>query len=223
MGLKWRRWADGWRSYNPAHVYPSAPAPGFSVVDGTLKLTMWWLLPPPTTNQPWASRSIQPVRGGPSFTRRRGVRASKPVIGARCLCGGWAGPICRCQPARHAVSPNAQSLPRVLLLGAKPQRGYLHLNELLARGWTRNVVRDQAVLTWNGCRRAERGADSAQPGANAGPVGMAYWRVTCRQGRARGPPGRRRVCQALLSGAATRRPPRRRAHERWPRCNWRPA
>jgi len=71
-------------------------------------------------------------------------------------------------PGASALQP---SLPRLLLLVQNPQ-GYLNLCELLARGWTRNVVRDQAALQWEWLQALNEGL-IVLSGAHAGPIGLA--------------------------------------------------
>ena len=43
----------------------------------------------------------------------------------------------------------ADGPPTRLLLLVQSRQGYLNLSELLARAWTRNVVRNQALCTWD--------------------------------------------------------------------------
>ncbi len=144
----------------------------FSVVDGTLRIDDVVAAAAADSQPALGISDLSNLFGAVKFYKAARGAGIKPVIGAEVFVQGLGGadlPLPG-QPAMP-VSPNAQSLPRVLLL-VQNHKGYLHLNELLARGWTRNVVRDQAVLTWEWLQELNEGLILLS-GANAGPVGMA--------------------------------------------------
>ena len=68
------------------------------------------------------------IRDSYKAARGKGV---KPILGAEILLEG-----------EGTTAPT-----RLVLLVQGPQ-GYLNLSELLARAWTRNVVKNLAVCTW---------------------------------------------------------------------------
>ena len=144
----------------------------FSVVDGTLRIDDVVAAAAADDQPALGISDLSNLFGAVKFYKAARGAGIKPVIGAEVFVQGLGGadlPLPG-QPAMP-VSPNAQSLPRVLLL-VQNHKGYLHLNELLARGWTRNVVRDQAVLTWEWLQELNEGLILLS-GATAGPVGMA--------------------------------------------------
>ena len=61
--------------------------------------------------------------------------------------------------------------PRVLLL-VQDMQGYLNLSELLARAWTRNAGRGQALVQRDWLQECNAGLILIS-GAQAGPVGQA--------------------------------------------------
>ena len=62
-------------------------------------------------------------------------------------------------------------IPRVLLL-VQNQQGYLHLCELLTRGWLAAGNKEQATLQWAWLQELAEGLILLS-GAQAGPVGQA--------------------------------------------------
>jgi DNA polymerase-3 subunit alpha len=87
-------------------------------------------------------------------TRSKGI---KPILGAEVQLEG--------------LGPDATALSRVLLL-VQSQQGYLNLSELLARAWTRNTHKAQAVVTFAWLEELSEGLILLS-GAQAGPVGQA--------------------------------------------------
>ncbi|MBY0465883.1 MAG: PHP domain-containing protein, partial [Burkholderiales bacterium] len=117
----------------------------FSVVDGTLRIDEAIGAAAADAQPAMALTDLSNMFGAVKFYKEARGAGVKPVLGAEVFVQGLGGPAATLpgQP----VSPTAQSLPRVLLL-VQNKQGYLNLSELLARAWTRNVQRDQAVLTW---------------------------------------------------------------------------
>ena len=82
----------------------------------------------------------------------------KPVVG----CDAWIEPM--------DCAPDAP--PGRLLLLVQDVTGYHNLSELLARAWTRNVQRNQALLRWDWLQELGEGL-IVLSGAEFGPVGQA--------------------------------------------------
>ena len=141
----------------------------FSVVDGTLRIDDV-VAAAAADGQPALGLSdLSNLFGAIKFYKAARGAGIKPVLGAEVFVQGLGG--AEAPLPGQPVPPNAQSLPRVLLL-VQSHQGYLNLSELLARGWTRNVQRDQAVLTWEWLQALNEGLILVS-GAAAGPVGMA--------------------------------------------------
>jgi DNA polymerase-3 subunit alpha len=144
----------------------------FSVVDGTLRIDEAVSAAAVDAQPAMAITDLSNMFGAVKFYKEARGAGVKPVLGAEVFVQGLGGPAAPLpgQP-QMPVSPTAQSLPRVLLL-VQNKQGYLNLSELLARGWTRNVQRDQAVLTWDWLTELNEGLIMLS-GAAAGPVGQA--------------------------------------------------
>ncbi len=141
----------------------------FSVVDGTLRIDEVVAAAAADGQPALALSDLSNLFGAIKFYKAARGAGVKPVLGAEVLVQGLGGPdaLLPGQP----VPPNAQALPRVLLL-VQNHQGYLNLSELLARGWTQNVQRDQAVLTWEWLQELNEGLILLS-GAAAGPMGQA--------------------------------------------------
>jgi DNA polymerase-3 subunit alpha len=94
--------------------------------------------------------------------------AIKFYKGAR---GAGVKPLIGCEVLLQGVGPDANALSRVQLL-VQNRPGYLNLCELLARAWTRNVVRAQGVCRFEWLQELGEGLILLS-GAQAGPVGQA--------------------------------------------------
>src|SRR5206468_5633004 len=84
-------------------------------------------------------------------------RGLKPVIGAEIFVQGW--------------SKDPAGLARIVVL-VQSRQGYLNLCELLARAWTKNLVKNLAACKPEWLRELGEGL-IALSGAQAGPVGQA--------------------------------------------------
>ncbi|WP_313077205.1 DNA polymerase III subunit alpha [Melaminivora sp.] len=127
----------------------------FSVVDGTVRIGEIIKAAAADGQPAMAITDLNNLFGAIKFYREGRGKGVKPLIGAEVTLEGEAG-----APA-----------PRLLLL-AQDRQGYLNLCELLARAWTRNVVRDLPLCTWDWL--GELGAGLiVLSGAQAGPVGQA--------------------------------------------------
>ena len=137
----------------------------FSVVDGTTRLDEAVAAAAASGQPALAVTDLNNLFGAVKFYKTARGAGVQPVLGAEVLLQGL-GP-----EAAPGASVLHQSLPRLLLL-VQNHQGYLNLCELLARGWTRNVVRDQAALRWEWLQELHEGL-IVLSGAHSGPVGLA--------------------------------------------------
>jgi DNA polymerase-3 subunit alpha len=129
----------------------------FSVVDGTNRIDEIVKAAAADAQPALGISDLNNLFGAIKFYKgARGV-GLKPVVGVEVMLQG--------------VEPDTAAMGRVLLL-AQNHRGYLNLCELLARAWTRNVVRAQAVVKLEWLRELNEGLILLS-GAHAGPVGQA--------------------------------------------------
>ncbi|MDE2607435.1 MAG: DNA polymerase III subunit alpha [Burkholderiales bacterium] len=85
--------------------------------------------------------------------------------------GAGVKPVVGCELMLQGVGPDPAAVSRVVLL-VQNHRGYLNLCEILARAWTANVVRAQAVAKLEWLQELGEGL-ILLAGAQAGPVGQA--------------------------------------------------
>ena len=144
----------------------------FSVVDGTLRIDEVLATAAADGQPAMAVTDLSNLFGAIKFYKEARGAGVKPVLGAEVFVQGLGGADAPLpgQPLMP-VSPNAPGMPRMLLLVLN-HKGYLNLSELLARAWTRNVQRDQAVVAWDWLQELNEGLVLLS-GAAAGPVGMA--------------------------------------------------
>ncbi|MCT9812026.1 DNA polymerase III subunit alpha [Acidovorax sp. Be4] len=130
----------------------------FSVVDGTNRINSI-VKAAATDGQPaMAITDYNNMFGAIKFYKEGRGKGVKPVLGTEIqLEGEEGGPTSR------------------LILLVQNRTGYHHLCELLARGWMRNVVKSQAVFTWEWLQELGEGL-IVLSGAQAGPVGQALMR-----------------------------------------------
>jgi DNA polymerase-3 subunit alpha len=129
----------------------------FSVVDGTCRIDDTVKAAAADTQPALAITDLNNLFGAIKFYKAARGAGVKPVIGAEVWLQGLG----------TDDSPPA----RVLLL-VQNHRGYLNLCELLARGWTRNVVRAQGTCKLEWLQELGEGL-LLLSGAQAGPVGQA--------------------------------------------------
>jgi DNA polymerase-3 subunit alpha len=141
----------------------------FSVVDGTLRIDDAVAAAAADGQPAMAITDLSNMFGAIKFYKAARGSGVKPVLGTEVFVQGLGGP--EAPLPGQAVPPSAQALPRVLLL-VQDRQGYLNLSELLARGWTRNVHREQAVITWEWLQELNGGLIMLS-GAAQGPVGQA--------------------------------------------------
>ncbi len=129
----------------------------FSVVDGTNRIDDIVSCAAAAGQPALAITDFNNLFGAIKFYRQARKRGVKPLIGAEiCLDG------CGADPANP---------PRLLLL-VQNRQGYLNLSELLARAWTRNVSKSQALVRLDWLAELNEGL-IVLSGAQAGPVGQA--------------------------------------------------
>src|SRR5437764_2933559 len=129
----------------------------FSVVDGTNRIDEIVKA---------AAADAQPALGISDLNNLFG--AIKFYKGAR---GAGLKPVVGCEVMLQGVGADPAIVSRVVLL-VQNHRGYLNLCEILARGWTINVVRAQAVVKLEWLKELGEGLLMLS-GAQAGPVGQA--------------------------------------------------
>jgi DNA polymerase-3 subunit alpha len=95
--------------------------------------------------------------GAVKFYKEARGKGLKPVIGAEIILEGLGG--------------DAGATSRMLLL-VQNKQGYLNISELIARAYTKNVVKNQAVIKLAWLKELNEGL-IALSGAQAGPVGQA--------------------------------------------------
>ena len=132
----------------------------FSVVDGTNRIDESIQSAVGYEQPAMAITDLNNLFGAIKFykaTRKSGI---KPLIGAEIFLEGLAG--------------DKNALGRVLLL-VQSWKGYLNLSEILARGWTTNAIKTQAVCKIEWLEELNEGLIMLA-GAQAGPVGQALLR-----------------------------------------------
>ncbi len=131
----------------------------FSVVDGTARIDEVAKAASKDGQPALAITDLHNLFGAIKFYKEARGKGVKPVLGAEV-----------------SIEPETAGGPpgRILLL-AQGRQGYLNLCEMLARAWTRNVVKNVPLCTWEWLQ--ELGGDLiALSGAQAGPVGQAFTR-----------------------------------------------
>ncbi len=138
----------------------------FSVVDGTNRIDEVVSAAAADRQPALAITDLSNLFGAVKFYKAaRGV-GIKPIIGAEVMLQGFTEETPGAMPGSH--QPAA---PRVLLL-VQDHQGYLNLSELLARAWTRNEGRGQALVHRDWLQECNAGLIMLS-GAQAGPVGQA--------------------------------------------------
>ncbi len=130
----------------------------YSVVDGTNRINSIIKAAASDGQAAIAITDFNSLFGGIKFYREGRSKGVKPVLGAEIVLEGEDG-----APAS-----------RIIVL-VQSKVGYHNLSELLARGWTRGVVRDQAQHKWEWLQELGEGL-IVLAGAQAGPVGQALTR-----------------------------------------------
>jgi DNA polymerase-3 subunit alpha len=129
----------------------------FSVVDGTNRIEEIVKAAAADAQPALGITDLNNLFGAIKFYKEARGAGLKPLIGCEVMLQGLA------------ADPNAVS--RVVLL-VQNHQGYLNLCELLARAWTRNVVRAQGACKLEWLQELGQGL-IVLAGAQAGPVGQA--------------------------------------------------
>jgi DNA polymerase III subunit alpha len=129
----------------------------FSVVDGTNRIDDTVKAAAGDRQPALAITDLNNLFGAIKFYKAARGAGVKPIIGAEILLQGLAS--------------DSFMLSRVVVL-VQNHKGYLNLCELLARAWTQNLVKAQAVCKLEWLRQFGEGL-IALSGAQAGPVGQA--------------------------------------------------
>ena len=130
----------------------------FSVVDGTNRIDEAVASAAADGQPALAISDLNNLFGAVKFYKAARGKGVKPILGAEIVLEGEGSH----PPAR-------------LVLLVQGSQGYLNLSELLARAWTRNAAKGQALCNWAWLEELSPGL-IALSGAQAGPVGQALMR-----------------------------------------------
>ena len=136
----------------------------FSVVDGTVRIDEAVKTAAEHNQGALAVTDLNNLFGAVKFYKQARSSGVKPLIGAEIVVEGFTATAQRDATKEPTVS-------RMVLLVQNTQ-GYLNLSELLARAWTQNTARAQAVIKLDWLRELNEGLILLS-GAQAGPVGQA--------------------------------------------------
>ena len=129
----------------------------FSVVDGTTRIDDAIQKAARDGQAALAVTDLNNLFGAIKFYKGARGKGVKPLIGAEVVLEG--------------LGSDAAAVSRIILLVQNTQ-GYLNMSELIARAYTQNVVRNQAVIKLAWLNELNEGL-IALSGAQAGPVGQA--------------------------------------------------
>ena len=129
----------------------------FSVVDGTNRIDEVIQAAVDDGLPALAITDLSNLFGAIKFYKQARAKGTKPIIGVEIFLEGLGG--------------DTTALSRMVLL-VQNKQGYLNLSELLARGFTQNIVKNQAVIKLAWLQELNEGL-IALSGAQAGPVGQA--------------------------------------------------
>lgn len=129
----------------------------FSVVDGTNRIDEIVKAAGKDSQPALGITDLNNLFGAIKFYKDARGAGLKPVIGSEVMLQG--------------LGSDPAAISRVVLL-VQDHRGYLNLCEILARAWTKNVVRAQAVAKLEWLQELGQGL-ILLAGAQAGPVGQA--------------------------------------------------
>ena len=129
----------------------------FSVIDGTIRIEDVVKAAAADRQGALAISDLSNLFGTVKFYKEARDRGVKPIIGAEVFLEG--------------LGLDVANLSRVVLL-VQGSQGYLNLSELLARAYTQNSVKGQAVIKFAWLKALNDGLILLS-GAQAGPVGQA--------------------------------------------------
>src|SRR5574343_1653674 len=127
----------------------------FSVVDGTTRIDSIVKAAAADGQPALAITDLNNLFGAIKFYKEGRGKGVKPLLGAEIY-----------------LETEGGGDPSRMLVLVQNKQGYLNLSELLARAWTKNVVKNLAVCTWAWLEELSEGL-IALSGAQAGPVGQA--------------------------------------------------
>ena len=130
----------------------------FSVIDGTNRIDEVVKAAAADGQPALAITDFNNLFGAIKFYKEARGKGVKPVLGAEIVLEG-----------------EGTAAPSRMVLLVQSHQGYLNLSELLARAWTSNQIKSQAVCTWAWLQELGAGL-IALSGAQAGPVGQALVR-----------------------------------------------
>ncbi|GAB3645855.1 DNA polymerase III subunit alpha [Ramlibacter alkalitolerans] len=129
----------------------------FSVVDGTNRIDEIVKAAAADAQPALAITDLNNMFGAIKFYKEGRGKGVKPVVG--------------CELMLQGLGPDAQAVSRAIVL-VQNHQGYLNLCEILARAWTVNVVRAQAVAKLEWLQELNAGLILLS-GAQAGAIGQA--------------------------------------------------
>lgn len=127
----------------------------YSVVDGTNRIDEVAKAAAVDGQPALAITDLNNLFGAIKFYKEARGKGVKPLLGAEIFLEG------------EGTAP-----PSRMIVLVQNRQGYLSLSELLARAWTRNIVKNLAVCTWEWLQELSEGL-IVLSGAQAGPVGQA--------------------------------------------------
>ena len=136
----------------------------FSVVDGTVRIDDAVKTAALHNQGALAVTDLNNLFGAVKFYKQARNSGVKPLIGAEIVVEGFTA-------AAQRDATKEPTVSRMVLLVQNTQ-GYLNLSELLARAWTQNTARAQAVVKLDWLRELNEGLILLS-GAQAGPLGQA--------------------------------------------------
>ena len=129
----------------------------FSVVDSTCRIDDIVKAAAKDSQPALAITDLNNLFGAIKFYKEARGKGVKPLIGTEIMLEGLGG--------------DATATSRMILL-VQNKQGYLNLSELIARAYTQNIVKAQAVVKLDWLKELNEGL-IALSGAQAGPVGQA--------------------------------------------------
>ena len=129
----------------------------FSIVDSTCRIDDVVQAAADDQQPALAITDLSNLFGAIKFYKEARAKGVQPILGAEIFLEGLG------------VDPHA--LSRVMVL-VQSSQGYLNLSELLARAWTQNMVKNNAVIKLAWLQELSEGLILLS-GAQAGPVGQA--------------------------------------------------
>ena len=144
-------------AYNPVMFVHLRLHTEYSVVDGTNRIDDVVAQAANDGQPALAVTDLNNLFGTIKFYKQARSKGVKPVIGAEIVLEG--------------MGSDSTAFSRMVLL-VQNKQGYLNLSELLARAYTQNVIKNQAIMKLTWLQELNEGLICLS-GAQAGPVGQA--------------------------------------------------